>query len=255
MPPPGARSMLTPKAGSVTSRDPAKSARGWTSQGGGRRMAGDTLQGRVLRGHGDERFPTPTDHGPNGRSDGPASATTAPQGGNARMKTDRPATAPPNGDASSGVPRRPSLLSGLLRSARPKQWAKNVLVFAAPGAAGVLTQRTVLLHALAAFGIFCVAASGTYFLNDAMDIEADRLHPRKQHRPIAAGVVSVGLAFTIGIVLLLASVGAAYALAGWHLCLVIGIYAALQPLYTVWLKHLAVIDLAAVASGFVLRAI
>jgi decaprenyl-phosphate phosphoribosyltransferase len=171
------------------------------------------------------------------------------------MKTDRPATAPPNGDASSGVPRRPSLLSGLLRSARPKQWSKNVLVFAAPGAAGVLTQRSVLLHALAAFGIFCMAASGTYLLNDSLDIEADRLHPRKQHRPIAAGVVSVPVAISVAVVLLAGSVVASYFVAGWHLCLVIGIYVALQPLYTAWLKQVAVIDLAAVASGFVLRAI
>lgn len=171
------------------------------------------------------------------------------------MTTDQSTMAPPTPDAGSDSPRQSSLISGLVRSARPKQWAKNVLVFAAPGAAGVLTQRSVLLHALAAFGIFCIAASGTYFLNDALDIEADRLHPRKQHRPIAAGVVSVPLAITVGVVLLVASVVAAYFVTGWHLCLVIGIYVLLQPLYTAWLKQIAVIDLAAVASGFVLRAI
>ena len=65
----------------------------------------------------------------------------------------------------------------LLRAARPKQWAKNVLVFAAPGAAGVLSHRDVLVDTLLAFVAFCLAASGTYYLNDAADVEADRRHP------------------------------------------------------------------------------
>src|SRR5271154_4036350 len=85
-------------------------------------------------------------------------------------------------------------LSGLLRIARPRQWVKNLLVFAAPAAAGVLSHGTGAAHAAGAFGVFCVAASGTYFLNDALDAEADRLHPVKRLRPVAAGVVSPSLA-------------------------------------------------------------
>ena len=148
-----------------------------------------------------------------------------------------------------------SLVKGLVRTARPRQWAKNVLVFAAPGAAGVLTHGEVIVEALVAFALFCVAASGAYFLNDAFDVAADRGHPTKRRRPIAAGAVPVGLAKALGVALLVISVGGAFALAGWPLGLVLGTYVALQPAYSLWLKHLVVIDLAAVASGFLLRAI
>jgi len=88
---------------------------------------------------------------------------------------------------------RPSLAGGLVRSARPKQWIKNVLVFAAPGAAGVATEGEVLGRTALTFVLFCLAASGTYYLNDSLDYAADRQHPTKRHRPIAAGVVPLGL--------------------------------------------------------------
>ena len=148
-----------------------------------------------------------------------------------------------------------SLTKGLLRVARPRQWLKNVLVFVAPGAAGVLFQRTVLLHSLGAFGIFCVAASGTYFLNDSFDADADRAHPTKRNRPIAAGVVPVPTGLAIGSVLVVVAVVLAQLLAGWHLALVMGIYGAINVLYSLGLKNEPILDLAAVSSGFVLRAI
>lgn len=154
-----------------------------------------------------------------------------------------------------GTPRRRSVAARIVATARPRQWVKNVLVFAAPGAAGVLTDGGALAKATGAFAVFCLAASGTYFLNDAFDVAADRHHPRKRMRPIAAGELSVALAKVVSAALLLASVAAAFVLAGWALVLVIGIYAALQPIYSVWLKHVAVVDLAVVASGFLLRAI
>ncbi|MBA2751035.1 MAG: decaprenyl-phosphate phosphoribosyltransferase [Actinobacteria bacterium] len=147
------------------------------------------------------------------------------------------------------------MMVGLIRTARPRQWAKNVLLLAAPGAAGVLSQADILLQSLLAIAVFCVAASGTYFLNDAVDVEADRRHPVKKARPMAAGLVPVGLGTALGVILLLASVVAAFALGGWQLALVLGIYVGLQPLYSLWLKNVPVIDLAIVASGFVLRAI
>ncbi|HEV7466140.1 MAG TPA: hypothetical protein VGP96_07550, partial [Candidatus Dormibacteraeota bacterium] len=83
------------------------------------------------------------------------------------------------------------LLLGLLRTARPKQWIKNVLVFTAPGAAGVLGHRVALVHTLLAAAVFCLAASGIYCINDATDVEADRIHPDKRLRPVAAGLVPV----------------------------------------------------------------
>src|SRR5262245_20088740 len=93
----------------------------------------------------------------------------------------------------------------LLVEARPQQWTKNVLVFVAPAAAGVLDQPARLTDACIAFLAFCAAASGTYFLNDAADVEADRRHPTKRFRPVAAGEVPVGLARLVGVGLLVLS--------------------------------------------------
>lgn len=143
---------------------------------------------------------------------------------------------------------------GLLRTARPRQWAKNLLVFAAPGAAGVLTQGTPLLRTLEAFLLFCLVSSGTYFLNDALDARADRGHPTKRYRPVAAGVVSVRMALAAAVTLMVLSIGVGVALR-WRLGLVLGIYVLLQVSYSVYLKHQPIFDLVSVASGFVLRAI
>jgi len=149
---------------------------------------------------------------------------------------------------------RRSLPRALLRAARPTQWAKNVLVFAAPGAAGVLTHGTVLADSMLALVAFCLAASGTYFLNDVADADADRRHPAKRLRPIAAGEVPVRTAVLTGGVLLACGLGVAL-LVRWELAVVIAVYVALTGSYTVWLKHVAVIDIAVVASGFIIRAI
>jgi decaprenyl-phosphate phosphoribosyltransferase len=143
----------------------------------------------------------------------------------------------------------------LLRLARPKQWIKNVLLFAAPGAAGALGHRTPLVHSIVAFALFCVASSGTYFLNDAIDYEADRLHPTKRMRPIAAGLVPPALAKAIGLGLLaLALLLSALLLSTEFLGVVAG-YVAITLAYSLWLKHEPVIDLACVASGFIIRAV
>lgn len=146
-------------------------------------------------------------------------------------------------------------MHGLVRLARPRQWIKNLLVFVAPGAAGVLLHGTVLWHAAAAFGIFCVAASGTYCLNDALDAEADRKHPKKRTRPVAAGAVPATLAVVIGVALLAASIGLAALVAGWHLSVVMGAYVAVQLAYSTGLKHEPILDLACVSAGFILRAV
>jgi decaprenyl-phosphate phosphoribosyltransferase len=156
--------------------------------------------------------------------------------------------------AATGAPASPSLVRGLVRLARPKQWAKNILVFAAPGAAGVLDDPEFLADTLVAFVCFCLAASGTYFLNDARDADADRRHPTKQARPVASGIVPVRTAYVGGVVLLLASIGLA-AVIGWPLVATVGGYVALTTAYSLWLKHIAVVDLATVAAGFVLRAV
>ncbi len=168
-----------------------------------------------------------------------------------------PAEAVDRPDDRPVTPDRPteSLAHGMARLARPRQWIKNFLVFVAPAAAGVLFHRNVLWHAAAAFGIFCLAATGTYYLNDSIDAAADREHPTKRNRPVAAGVVPAPLAITVGAVLLAASVGLAVLLAGWHFGVVMGAYAVIQLAYSFGLKNEPVLDLACVSAGFILRAV
>lgn len=144
---------------------------------------------------------------------------------------------------------------GLIRTARPRQWVKNVLVAAGPIAAGTITQGAVIRPVLVAFVAFCLAASAVYLLNDVLDVAADRAHPVKRHRPIAAGLVSPRSALTTAIVLALVAHLGTWALGYWELSLVLLAYTLLQVAYCVSLKHQPVLDLAVVSSGFLLRAV
>jgi len=160
-----------------------------------------------------------------------------------------------SGSAGDLAPAEPqSLAVGLVKLARPKQWIKNSLVFAAPGAAGVLKDIEPVVDSTVAFVAFCMAAAGTYYINDARDVAADRLHPKKRFRPVATGAVPVPLAFGLGFALLVASVGVAY-LVNANLAAVVVAYVCLTTSYSAWLKNIAVVDLVAVAAGFVLRAV
>lgn len=150
---------------------------------------------------------------------------------------------------------RTGWIKGFVREARPKQWAKNVLVAAAPGAAGVLTEGGALRDTAIAFVAFCLAASGTYFLNDALDVDADRLHPTKRFRPIAAGTISVTAGKASAALLITAGIGIGFATGSWELPLVTAIYVTATTSYSIWFKHVPVIDITLLASGFVLRAI
>ncbi len=149
----------------------------------------------------------------------------------------------------------PSTWRAALRTARPKQWTKNVLVFAAPAAAGVLTERDAFLQTLVAFVAFCFAASGLYLLNDAADADADRLHPTKRHRPIAAGHLEPNTARGIAVGLIVISFAITAPINDGLLTAVVAGYVFVTMAYTLWLKNEPVIDLVAVASGFVFRAI
>ena len=146
------------------------------------------------------------------------------------------------------------VLGPIVREARPKQWIKNVLVFAAPGAAGLLDDPHYIWRTLAAFGCLCLVASGTYYWNDILDADKDRLHPTKRFRPIASGALPVGAAKLIGVGLLAAGIACAWLL-NWQTGLVVTGYVALTTSYSAVFKHIAVLDLAAVGLGFVLRAI
>ena len=146
------------------------------------------------------------------------------------------------------------VVGGLVRTARPRQWLKNVLVFAAPGAAGVLDQWDDLWRTLLAFVAFCLGASAIYLWNDALDVDADRIHPTKRRRPVAAGVVPVTTAKVVGSLLPVAALGVAALTGRWQTMAVVGLYIVVLMAYSLWLKHVAVLDIVTVASGFVLRA-
>lgn len=151
-----------------------------------------------------------------------------------------------------------NLATGIVKAMRPRQWVKNVLVLAAPLAAlgGDVHYdfADVGKKALVAFVVFSLAASAIYLVNDARDVEADRVHPTKRFRPIAAGVVPETLAYILAAVLAAASL----AISWWqspNLALVIGIYLAMQLAYCFGLKHQAVLDICIVSSAYLLRAI
>jgi decaprenyl-phosphate phosphoribosyltransferase len=151
-----------------------------------------------------------------------------------------------------------NLFVGIIKAVRPRQWVKNLLVLAAPLAALGGNVRYdyghVLLKVLIAFVLFCLAASCVYLINDARDVEADRAHPTKRFRPIAAGVVPARLAYVLAVVLAAVSLIGSW-LVTPNLALVMAIYIGVQLAYCFGLKHQAVLDICIVSSGFLIRAI
>jgi decaprenyl-phosphate phosphoribosyltransferase len=151
-----------------------------------------------------------------------------------------------------------NLFVGVIKAMRPRQWVKNILVAAAPLAAwGTIVHydwTRVPVQVAVAFVVFCLAASSVYLINDVRDVEADRQHPAKRFRPIAAGVVPEWLAYTLAVVLAAASLGIAWLLTP-NLALVMAVYIAIQLSYCFGLKHQAVIDICIVSSGFLIRGI
>lgn len=158
--------------------------------------------------------------------------------------------------AAAGTVRRGPLRTvlGVVKTARPRQWAKNVLVFVAPFTGAKITSGPVLVDALIAFAAFSLVASSVYLVNDAIDVEADRAHPTKRNRPIAAGVVPVPVAYAAAVVFFGAGLAVSF-LASPQLAIVLGVYEAVQLGYCFGLKHQPVVDLAIVGSGFLMRAI
>jgi decaprenyl-phosphate phosphoribosyltransferase len=151
-----------------------------------------------------------------------------------------------------------NLLTGVIKALRPRQWVKNVLVLVAPLAAlgtdvkydyGFLAS-----HVAAAFVVFSMAASCIYLINDSRDVEADRQHPTKRFRPIAAGVVPPSLAYALAVVLGVAALGISYVV-NPNLAVVIAVYIGIQLAYCFGLKHQAVLDICIVSSAYLIRAI
>ncbi|MEU6704292.1 decaprenyl-phosphate phosphoribosyltransferase [Streptomyces wuyuanensis] len=160
---------------------------------------------------------------------------------------------PPGGGVRAR--RRPLRLPiGLVRTARPRQWIKNVLVAAAPAAAGELVSRQTALQLGVVFVLFTAAAAAVYLINDARDAEADRAHPVKCRRPVARGDVPVPVAYTAGVLLAVAATAAAALLCNAMTAALLTAYVVMQVAYCVRLKHVLVVDLAVVTTGFLMRA-
>ncbi|MFF9484606.1 decaprenyl-phosphate phosphoribosyltransferase [Streptomyces sp. NPDC014676] len=163
-----------------------------------------------------------------------------------RERSDRRQTAPPV---------RGGLLKGLLLTARPKQWVKNVLVIAAPAAAGELFSVHALTRLSLVFVLFTACAAAVYLVNDARDADADRAHPVKCRRPVAAGQVPVPAAYAVGIALGVLAPAVAARLCPPEAAALLTAYLAVQLAYCVSLKHVLVVDLVVVTTGFVMRAV
>jgi len=143
----------------------------------------------------------------------------------------------------------------VLRTARPRQWPKNLLVFAAPLAGLSLGRRDGLGYALVAAVAFCAASVAVYMVNDVVDADRDRRHPVKRRRPIAAGELPKSHALAVAAVCIAGAVSAGFAIGTPLLSAIVGGYVASSMLYSLVLKHIPVIELLFVASGFVLRAL
>ena len=151
------------------------------------------------------------------------------------------------------LPRRRSPARAVVAALRPRQWPKNLLVFAGIVFAAQLGDPVRWAEALAAFVAYCAVSSAAYLLNDVRDVEQDRLHPVKRQRPIARGELSVRAALTLAVVL----AAGALAIAGWlglaSVALLLG-FAALQVAYSFGLKHIVLVDVFVIAGLFVIRA-
>ncbi len=145
------------------------------------------------------------------------------------------------------------MLTALIKTMRPRQWmTKNVFIFAAIVFDKQLLVVDSFLRTLAGFALFCLISSSVYIFNDIADVEADRQHPQKKNRPIASGKLSLPAAWISGILLAVITLGSGYLLAP-SFAYVIGLYFLINMAYSKWLKHIPIIDVLVISTGFVLR--
>ena len=149
---------------------------------------------------------------------------------------------------------RRSTTALLATSLRPEQWTKNLLLFAGLLFGGRLLEPGAVVAALAGFAIFCALSGATYLLNDIWDREADRRHPLKLTRPIASRQLDISTAAWSAVVLIAGAIGAAWLLSP-RLAGIAGAYVGLLFFYSTTLKHVVIVDVLAIAGGFVVRAI
>ncbi len=141
---------------------------------------------------------------------------------------------------------------GLFRAMRPRQWTKNALVFAGIVFDGQLFLVPSFLRVLAAFVLLCLASSAIYVINDIVDVESDRQHPRKRFRAIASGQLPLPLARIAAVVLVILSIMLAIPLSSWLAGLIV-IYLILHIAYAFYLKQIVIIDVFAITAGYVIR--
>ena len=141
----------------------------------------------------------------------------------------------------------------LLQLMRPKHWTKNVFLFAALVFGQKLTDPVAIGEAVGGFICFCLAASAVYIFNDIIDREADRLHPEKRNRPLAAGDVRVGSAAVVSVLCAAAALAGSLVL-GRSFAAIILAYITLVVLYTLLLKRVMILDCIVISVGFCLRA-
>jgi 4-hydroxybenzoate polyprenyltransferase len=150
------------------------------------------------------------------------------------------------------VPRR-SPLRAAIKTGRPKEWIKNVFVFAGLLFSGKFTDGHAVAEAMVTFVAFCLISSAGYFLNDLIDVELDRKHPKKRFRPLPAGELSERTAKIIAPVIALLAIAIAFAAVNWEVGLMVVGYGIAQVAYSVGLKQIVIIDVMTLAGLFILR--
>lgn len=144
-------------------------------------------------------------------------------------------------------------LRAALKTARPHEWVKNVLVFAGILFSGQLNDPWAIGQALLTFAAFCAISSAGYFINDLNDVELDRQHPKKRFRPIAAGQLSVNAAWAVAVVLAVGAIAVSFAVVNWKVGGMIVGYGVIQVAYSFGLKQVVIIDVMTLATLFILR--
>jgi 4-hydroxybenzoate polyprenyltransferase len=150
------------------------------------------------------------------------------------------------------VPRR-SPLRAAIKTARPQEWIKNVFVFAALLFSGKFNDAGAVVEATLAFLSFCAISSAGYYVNDLIDIELDRKHPKKRFRPLPAGELSVGAAKAIAPALAIVGVALAFGAVNWEVGLMVVGYGVAQMAYSLGLKQVVIVDVMTLAGLFILR--
>ncbi len=156
---------------------------------------------------------------------------------------------------SETLPPERGPLRAALKTARPHEWVKNVLVFAGLLFSGQVDDPWAIGQALITFAAFCAISSAGYFINDLNDVELDRQHPKKRFRPIAAGQLSIQTAWVIAAGLALGAIAVAFLIVNWKVGLMVSGYGVIQVAYSFGLKQIVIIDVMTLASLFILRVI